>query len=439
MRIFIKFVIYFIVSMLITGSFAVAPAIAQDESHTIDFIQMTDEKSGWILLGHRFFFSADAGVSWEERGPNLPAESGIHAVKFLSSDEGWVLWTTISVAGDPIYNLSHTVDQGFVWDTTVLSLFEPSESAAYLESASIDWLNSETGWIVIKQSGSSNFSNGTMFFTHDGGMTWNRKSIPVAGKAIFVNSDAGWLVGGPADNQIFYTKDSSQTWNEVTPNNDGDDPIVQLSLFLSKGGKSPTLLALHRERFDVYIGDDAGKFIFSDGLEIIHDGNVMISGFSNSETYFSFFTGSSQMIISDKGVIEKFQSAGDIFRKIIMLSMSSSSVGWGKTLESNCELISLGNDATNMECRAYEGLAITKDGGLHWEMLGLPTGQTGYIVTTKSSVVEKNPDVSGMDLTTNARVLIGQGFDKCEIPTLTQLQTWFINSPYSCLLPTTWT
>lgn len=55
MRIFIKFVIYFIVSMLITGSFAVAPAIAQDESHTIDFIQMTDEKSGWILLGHRFF------------------------------------------------------------------------------------------------------------------------------------------------------------------------------------------------------------------------------------------------------------------------------------------------------------------------------------------------------------------------------------------------
>lgn len=77
----------------------------------------------------------------------------------------------------------------------------------------VDFINSETGWVVG--------TNGTILFTSDGGQTWNEQDFDTNEElhdVAFANADIGWVVG--SNGTLLYTEDSGQNWQEQESNTD---------------------------------------------------------------------------------------------------------------------------------------------------------------------------------------------------------------------------
>ncbi len=155
------------------GQFRAQPQLMKD----FDLISSTD---GWVLLGQHLMWTSDAGISWNEISPVVPANATIQDVKFIDFNLGWMLWTTINDDGSSNFIIAHTTDHGTTWNTITPALFEAGEIAAHSESASMGWFDAQVGWIAVKQASSPNFSLGTLFTTSDGGQTWTRSALPVA-------------------------------------------------------------------------------------------------------------------------------------------------------------------------------------------------------------------------------------------------------------------
>ncbi len=99
------------------------------------------------------------------------------------------------------------------------------------------------------------------------------------------------------------------------------------------------------------------------------------------------------------------------------VSASSSESGWAKWESGEC---------ANGVCAREARLLATRDGGVHWSAMSLPNGQTSL---RESFSIDKSLSFADAD----TQAYIGQGFDKCEIAALAQMQTWWNSSPYSAV------
>jgi hypothetical protein len=109
--------------------------------------------------------------------------------------------------------------------------------------------------------------------------------------------------------------------------------------------------------------------------------------------------------------------------------MVSLEVGWAKAVESDCAPEALSNsEAISISCSSTTSLLQTTDGGITWQMLSLPGTRSG-VISSNSETSEMITASAAAD-TENTKIFTGQGFDRCEIPTLSQMQTWWNSSPY---------
>ena len=74
----------------------------------------------------------------------------------------------------------------------------------------------------------------------------------------------------------------------------------------------------------------------------------------------------------------------------------------------------------------------TTDGGLTWQTVNLPAGRSDLNPLEASASIH-TVAVSAIPATENTAAFVGQGFDKCEIPALSQMQTWGTSGPYKTL------
>ncbi|HEY5902840.1 MAG TPA: glycoside hydrolase domain-containing protein, partial [Anaerolineales bacterium] len=113
---------------------------------------------------------------------------------------------------------------------------------------------------------------------------------------------------------------------------------------------------------------------------------------------------------------------------IVSLSMSSMEAGWAKRETADCEAVS------GWACTREVQLLSTRDGGAHWRAIELPGG-AGDRLTETFTVEAKNAPSESMtvSLDPDTQPYIGHGFDTCQIPALTQMQTWWNRSPYSAV------
>jgi hypothetical protein len=89
--------------------------------------------------------------------------------------------------------------------------------------------------------------------------------------------------------------------------------------------------------------------------------------------------------------------------------------GWTKRESGEC--------ADNVCVREVQ--LLTRRDGVHWEAMRLPNGQTSLRESFSGAVkLFADPDTEPY---------VGQGFDTCEIPSLTRMQTWWNSSPYSAV------
>jgi hypothetical protein len=172
--------------------------------------QLVSIDQGWALVNQRLYWTWDAGSTWVDITPAPSLPESIMAVHFMDEQTGWAV-TQDPLTGD--IDVLLTTNTGLDW--TVSGLIDGSAEMGPIASAAyLDFLDDKTGWLVIKSISSANFSNGRLFHTKDGGLSWEASEIPLGEPVRFLDPNRGWVAGGPAGNQLFYTEDAGRTWQE---------------------------------------------------------------------------------------------------------------------------------------------------------------------------------------------------------------------------------
>lgn len=168
-------------------------SITNRELRTIFF---TDSLNGWVAGGNYsnesiLYGTKDGGVTWIQQD-GLPRP--LYSIYFTDKDHGWA-------AGG--HHVLYTQDGGDNWDYT--NVAGPYDAYLY----TVFFIDNLTGWTAG--------SDGKVFKTTDGGVTWERKytNVDCQFKTIFfTDADHGWVAGGDyhTDAMILYTEDGGETW-----------------------------------------------------------------------------------------------------------------------------------------------------------------------------------------------------------------------------------
>ena len=405
---------------------------AQSQSTaTLDQFERLTATSGWILLDQELFWTSDAGGSWEDIGPSLPSEELVQDVEFINDSLGWVLWTTAGSEGGAEFQLSRTTDNGTTWTTQSLSLFEPGEIAANAENAEMGWFDEQRGWISVKQNTGSNFSIGVLFTTADGGATWSCSELPVADKVYFRDPQMGWAVGGPTGDELFETQDSGLTWKRIEPAHESSQVILYPPFSSTEQSVLVTTSLGEANSLNIYTLENASDHWLLAG-QVTLDVQPGSIGFSvlDAQNFVATIPGTSSIIRMKDGELNVLENQDGRSASIVELDMVSLEVGWAKSVDSSCVTSALADEgAASVSCSSITRLLQTSDGGLTWQTLNLPAGRSD-ITSLDASASTHVMIVSAIPATENTAAFVGQGFDKCEIPALSQMQTWWTSGPY---------
>ncbi len=305
----------------------------------------------------------------------------LNGFDLLLTQEGW-LWL-----GSRLYI---TVTGGQTWqDITPLAPDRATICAVFFTT-------SNQGWVVSSSAGQVDKASFILSHTQDAGSSW--QSIPlnlpfdtlnVPISAVYthwIDAQTGWLVFKQATGSqfsagvLFRTVDGGQTW-------------MQLSIPIGE----PVQFTSAREGW--VAGGPAG-----DELHRTTDGG---------ETW-------------QRQAQEVTEADNNLAEGVSKQDMVTPDIGWARGDQGNC-------DATGaaIECSTETRLLATQDGGVTWVPLTLP--QVGQAITNRFTVANQflaQEGVGGQGIGSLTQTMIGQGFDKCEIATAGQLQTWMDHSPY---------
>jgi photosystem II stability/assembly factor-like uncharacterized protein len=147
--------------------------------------------------------------AWQDITPPQAANSQLLSAFFLDTNQGW---SVIQENTSGRLTFLTTLDAGANWQSSPL----PTLDSLSVASASVYFIDSQNGWLSLKLVSSSNFSLGVLYKTTDGGKSWKSLALPSAGPVYFLNTDRGWIAGGPTGDKLYQTQDGGATWQPVS-------------------------------------------------------------------------------------------------------------------------------------------------------------------------------------------------------------------------------
>jgi len=429
----VRCLIFIIALTGLASGMAPAQPTQEENGVHLDQFDMLTAMSGWILLDQHLFWTSDAGQTWNEISPSIPSGAAVQDVSFLDANTGWLLWTLVTSDNSVVFQLAQTIDHGATWTIRSLPLFDSGEIASYAEKAEMSWSDAQTGWISVKQSSGSNFSIGTLFRTSDAGGSWERFPLPVADKISFSDPQVGWAIGGPAGDQVFKTKDAGVTWQDFRPDDlPANTPSTVYMPFYS--GKESLLVLTNpglENTLRVYSLDDpANQWLLVDQETLDVQPSIIGLSILDSRNFVATIPGTTSIVQMTDGELNLIDNQDGLAASIVELDMVSPDAGWAKSVESSCVRASRPDDETaSVSCSSHTRLLQTTDGGRTWQSTDLPLVQSDMI-SLGFSGIKRSLVVGPTAGPGNTEVFIGHGFDKCELPTSSQLQTWWNNGPY---------
>ncbi|HAV76689.1 MAG TPA: hypothetical protein DCX53_04965, partial [Anaerolineae bacterium] len=405
---------------------------ASQDSTLFEKFGLLTPDTGWISLDQRLFQTIDSGLSWYEIGPVIPVDARIQDIEFLNIDTGWILWTKTTDDGGSTFTLAHTIDRGATWSIREHYLFDLSDASSQSEKADMGWIDSQNGWIAVKKISSSNFSLGTLFKTSDGGSTWRTFPLPAADRVTFHDNQLGWAVGGPTGNNVFQTKDGGSSWQDAAPDLLSlsyaavHEPVVVngQGLLIVVEGNTKSKLSVYTS---VHI--DSGWSLYDQVPMDVEPGIIGLS-ILDQQNFVATIPGSKTIVRMKNAKLETLESNDDRSMSIVDLDMLSTEIGWARSVNARCVTASPLNDNTaSVSCESHTRLLQTRDGGSTWQEIQLPNIRPANS-QSMPHLLDRSVTMSALPNLGNTEIFIGQGFDKCEIPPLSQLQTWWDHSPY---------
>ncbi|PWB68847.1 MAG: hypothetical protein C3F07_21175, partial [Anaerolineales bacterium] len=419
--------------ILTSGFFPTSPMQKGENGQTrfqrFDFLTAT---SGWVLLDRQLFWTSDAGSSWDEIGPSIPPDASVNDIDLIDPDTGWLLWTTTNLDGSANFTLAHTNDHGKSWEVMALDLFELGEIPAQVEGATMGWFDAQSGWIATRQSTSSNFSLGTLFVTSDGGDSWTRSKLPVADRVTFPEPQIGWAVGGPTEDQIFNTQDGGLTWRKISidlPSNSSStvyQPFYSngrgMLVVKSSGSKNSLIISTTESPLE--------RWKTQDQVPLNSETGMIALSILDARNLVATIPGTNSIVRMSDDRLSVVENKDGSSASVVDLDMISLDEGWARSVMADCTTVSSSDDGSaSVSCTSSTRLLHTNDGGVTWQALQLPLTDTNFI-SPDASEENRSFTMNALPNSGRTEVFIGQGFDKCEIPTLTELQAWWDNSPY---------
>lgn len=392
----------------------------------LEEFDLVSSDEGWVLIDQHLYWTTNQGQEWKDITPiNLSETAVIRTVLFLDTQNGWLIATSTDVTGTVAYILARTFDGGDTWQIAPLALFEPGDVGMFASQVRLHFLDSSIGWLMIKQATSNNFSVGALFGTTDGGQTWARLTIPIGEAVYFVTPEVGWTAGGTAGDELYRTQDGGRTWQlQNFGAQNGQSLVYSLPKFEnSHTGILPVMVADgNTSRLDFYVTNDVGQS-WNKATQLVIDQDISTSSLAplaildTQQALFIMPDTTRLAKMSDQGMTI-VESQSDWTADITQLDMVSVNVGWAKYASGNCNSV---QQADMLRCVSEVRLLRTEDGGNNWQEVSLPQHKT--LVQTQDIILQS---LLGLGRT---QTFVGQGFDKCEIATLSQLQNWVTNKP----------
>ena len=268
--------------------------------------------------------------------------------------------------------------------TVVLFVSLAAQAGAGTESVSlIDAIDSfgqaapGQGWILF---------DGQLYWTENDGAAWRHITPDLSARieaVTFLDASRGWAVlADAAGHSLASTRDGGRTWKyhalDLPALSKADSPVAKV--------------------FMGWDSESRGWLSFK-----------LVTG-SNFDRRINFVT-------ADGGATWTPDSARGEFSPATSDQLEvRNEAGWALSRTGAC---------ASGTCAREVKLMSTRD-GVHWTAMRLPNGQTS--LTENISAAPKSFAADN-----DTKPYVGQGFDKCEMANLTQMQTWWNSSPYNAV------
>lgn len=403
------------------GSFATAQTVSGNTAPTNSSTAASSDlvrdaaliapNTGWLLTEQHLRWTTDNGKTWRDITPT--ALTAISNVFFLDSQNGWVIGSDNSGNG---YQIAHTSDAGMSWQTFA---FAPTTNNQY-SVATLDFADAQHGFLMLKVATSTNFSEGDLFATSDGGKTWKQLATPPIGDSVhFTSATDGWLAGGPAGDKLFVTHNGGNSWQQIQvtlpTGYEKDLPAYGLPTFQNAtDGVLPLTLAGTGKSAQVfYVTHDGGNsWNVSQILPNSYDyspGGTIATAIVGTDTVIAAPARNSNALTAvhlNSDASSKTSVAANLALDknsvVTKLSFANATQGWAVTSSGTC-------NTTKTQCTETAQLLSVN-------------GSYTQDITPSSSVTPKT-----------VATATNQGFDKACAPSKDDMQTWKTNSPYSSI------
>jgi len=440
---------------------------AQVVPNQVRAMKLVAPKIGWALMQQHLYWTSDDGQKWTDITPPGGAGQRIDGVFFLDTTHGWAMLSAPSPHGAPgiFLKIASTGNGGKTWADFPMDMSIDKRLRIYAGGASIFFADRVHGWLILRLMSSSNFSVGILLATEDGGRTWAKLPDPPAADPVrFITLEEGWMAGGPAFDQLWFTPDGGRSWQRRAIPVPARCPKCRVIY------TTPHFENARQAVMPVTILQPDRSFV---GTYITHDGG---RSWMAAELYESRATHLASTSVFDSHVIRaSIGQKGEVKLRVDKMGFTSSGLPQGLWPMGAITKADFANDRSGWllysagrclgfksNCSQQVQLLSTEDGGRTFRIIAprhpagatsqrsspdraqgaRPTGPLPSSVLrllapgtlTRAQIAEVVSISNQATDPTGSRVSNEQnsagGFDRCVAPTVSHMGTWWSYSPY---------
>jgi len=394
---------------------------SREATGSIRKTQRLSAEEGWALTDKALLFTREAGKRWSNMTAGQPLD-GVTDAFFLTASHAWL--AGVDPGSPDRLVVRETIDGGTSWRTLRVEASVLEHGQVYA-GAQVHFVNDAHGWLLGKVATSTAFSLAELLRTTDGGASWERLPRPPrAGRFVFVDAQRGFMTSAPVSTRLYRTLDGGQEWQELrlrvsaTPGMALYHLPVFSSLYrgtiaVTLRGESPRLLTFVTKNGGRRWSPAASRALpagdYDEPVPMALSRGGAALAVQGTVTLETGPAPRALSLVRQDGALST--PSGERAVSVRALSLTEDGSCWALVDAGGCE---------KSVCRQVTRLADVSGGGVK--------SAEDLLVRTEQDVQQPlEPELAP----SGAVISFDKGFDKCEAPSLADMQTWKTFSPYS--------
>lgn len=336
--------------------------------------------SAWAITSSQFFLTTDEGAHWSSTPLPTQFSSGSDG-SLGSSGDLWLLTGTGASA-----SFYRAASPSAAWSKTTVALTWPTgaPSGSLLGSGAIraSFGSSASGIVaaIVTEGGAQTGPVGLALLSSDGGQTFQQRDPPTLfgnWEIAFISSAVGVIVGSSSNQQnnaLYFTKDGGASWQPATLPNYTSTSTSESSLGApvvvgSRIYVTANVPTSSGRELELYASDDGGAtFALQDTITAADATDVEppALGVNGVNVWLAPGHGRTVVESSNGGASWRDVSAPTLGASVESIGLSGASDATAWVASSSCT-------GVKTDCTSSENLLATTDGGITWHRAGEPS------------------------------------------------------------------